>query len=414
MSAQKSTQTQAFSFRTMLALVLVGVLCLAGIGILSAYEPELKSGNDGQAHALSRSSVGYLALARLLEKEYYDVILDRKGIAEDYSDAVVITTPTVSVEGERLKPFLRDGPTIIVLPKWLVNRDEEKRSWSNLMGRLPPDEALDILPDDVKSETSLSEASQTLTVNLTYRSPFVGGTMASFGQSKAIKNLRSIKGADWSAVLAGPDGSAIIAKHKKLNLYVVADPDIVNNAGIANLPNARFMVHFLTDISNDDNPIIFDLTLNGFQRQPNLGRLFIQPPLLGATLCFVLASLLVAIQAAIRFLPPLEAGRVVALGKRVLADNTAGLIRMGKREHLMAVPYANMIKRQVAKAVGAPASLDAEAQTAMLDRMGELSQSDRRFSSLLSEAATTPDPAALIKLAQNLHAWKQETTREHQ
>jgi hypothetical protein len=80
MSASSKANANPFSFTTMLALVLVGVVCMAGIALLSAYEPELKSGNDGQAHALSKSSVGYLALTRLLDKEGIAVDLNRRGI----------------------------------------------------------------------------------------------------------------------------------------------------------------------------------------------------------------------------------------------------------------------------------------------------------------------------------------------
>ena len=37
----------AFSPVTMIVVLLVGVVALAGLGVLSAYTPELKSGNDG-------------------------------------------------------------------------------------------------------------------------------------------------------------------------------------------------------------------------------------------------------------------------------------------------------------------------------------------------------------------------------
>jgi hypothetical protein len=413
MSASKK-DAPAFSFTTMLALVLVGVLCLAGIGLLSAYQPELKSGNDGQAHALSKSSVGYLALTRLLEKNDHYVFTDRKGVREDNIDGTFIITPDAGTVDEQILAFFSEGPTVLILPKWLVARDENKRGWANLISMVPEESALNLLPEDMDEKSKLVEAREPLQVNLAYKSPFGGGARQSFGMTKPIKNLRSLSGADWTSVLSGPNNTAIIAKHKTYNLYVVADPDVANNAAMGQPANAAFMEYFLTDISNGEDAIIFDLTLNGFQRQPNLGRLLIQPPLLGATLCFVLAGILVAIQAAIRFLPPLEAGRVVALGKRVLADNTAGLIRMGRREHHMALPYANMVKRQVAKAVGIPPNPDAAAQTATLDRVSELSQSGFRFSNLVADAAAAPDPDALMVVAKNLHIWKQETTREHQ
>ena len=57
----------AFSPMAMIVIVLVGVVSFAGLGVLSAYAPELKKGDNGGAHALSRSSVGYAATVRLLQ-----------------------------------------------------------------------------------------------------------------------------------------------------------------------------------------------------------------------------------------------------------------------------------------------------------------------------------------------------------
>jgi hypothetical protein len=414
MSASTKANANPFSFTTMLALVLVGVVCMAGIALLSAYEPELKSGNDGQAHPLSKSSVGYLALTRLLDKTGIAVDLNRQGIDEDYDYSTVILTPRPGVAGDEILDFYREGPTIIILPKWYVGRDKNKRGWSQLLARLPKDMTLDILPADLQGESKLLESAAPLNLTLKYTSP-ITDEVTSFGTTKPISGLRSLTGSRWLPVVAGPDGSAVIAKRKDTNVYVVADPDILNNAGIAGLANARLIEHFLLDISEDEEgPIVFDLTLNGFQRQPNLGRLMLEPPLLGATLCFVLASILIGLQAAVRFLPPKEQTRVVALGKRALADNTAGLIRMGRREHRMSLPYANVLKRLVIKAIGAPANLDPVAQTTMLDRVSELSDSQLRYSTLLGEAGAATSPQELIKVAKDLHRWKQETTRERQ
>jgi hypothetical protein len=416
MSASTKSSQSAFSPMTMMIMVLVGVVCLAGIALLSAFEPEMKSGNDGQAHALSKSSVGYLALTRLMAGSGFEVDLNRRGLeggSNDYS--TVVLAPNLNTQGEQILDFYRDGPTVIILPKWFVLPDKKKRGWSQLYDTIPTLDTFDILPADLKSGSKLEEAKTPSAIALNYRSAD-GENEDNFGTTKPIRSLRTLSGPKWSAIVAGPNGGAVIAKYKETNLYVVADPDIFNNAGISTLGNAQLAETFFYDMASDEDegPLVFDLTLNGFQKKPNLGRLMIQPPLLGATLCFVLAAVLVALQAATRFLPPKETVRVVALGKRALADNTAGLIRMGRREHHMGLPYANLMKRVVMKAVGAPASLDPVAQTAMLDRVSELSNSQLRFSNLVGDAGGATNPQDLVKVAQDLHRWKQETTRERQ
>jgi hypothetical protein len=80
----------------------------------------------------------------------------------------------------------------------------------------------------------------------------------------------------------------------------------------------------------------------------------------------------------------------------------------------MALPYANLIKRQVAKAISVPAHLDAVAMTATLDKLSEMSKSNYRFEALAADAGAAASAQDLIKVAGNLYRWKQEMTRERQ
>jgi hypothetical protein len=414
MSVKKSHQS-GFSPTTMIALVLVGIVSLTGIALIASSEPELKSGNDGNAHALSRASIGYSGLARVIGDTGQATMMSRRELDEAHERSTLVLAPTLSTQQAQIEDVRRYGPVVILLPKWFSQQDPEKRGWSQLISTMPADSVLKLLPEERIEEdsTNINEAKQDQRVTLRYKS-FVKNEVADFGVTQAIKGLRTISGPKWIPVVAGPTGGAVIAKHSVENVYVVADPDVFNNAGMSHFDNAKLAVHFFADIRQDTNPIIFDLTLNGLQRQPNLGRVALEPPMLGATLCLFLAAILIALQAAARFLPPNPVRRVVALGKRALADNTAGLIRMGRREHRMAVPYANLLKRQVSKAIAAPTNLDPIALTATLDKVSELSKSKLRFSRLLEQAEATASPDDLVRIAKDLHRWKQETTREHQ
>lgn len=414
MSASHKASASGFSVRTMLVMVLVGIVCLAGIALLSAFEPELRTGNDGEAHALSKSSIGYLGLTRLLEKADYYIERDRDGIEEGVNDySTVVITPTFSTTAEQISAYFRDGPTVIILPKWYTRANTKNRGWVDLTIAIDKADVFNILPETFRKDAVIGEVTGKRSFPLIYNNTTTGSSQT-FGASAQIQSIRIISGKNFEPVLIAPNIGALIVKHKERNVYIVADPDILNNAGLANLNHAKLADAFFLDIMHeeDEGPLVFDLSLNGFQKKPNLGRLFVQPPLLGATLCMVLTAILIAIQAGVRFLPARETARVVALGKRGLADNTAGLIRMGRREHRMGLPYANMMKRLAAKAVGAPATLDPVAQTALLDRVSELSDSQLRLSTLMSDAGGVTNPTDLVKVASDLHRWKQETTRE--
>ena len=411
----RKTDANGFSPTTMIALVLVGIVCLTGITLLSAFEPELTSGNDGASHALSKSSVGYSGFVSLLSGSGQEAAYNRRELNDEQERSTLVLAPNSATQPEQIEDFRHFGPIVILMPKWLVSPDQKRRGWSQLAGRVPASSALNILPEDwlEGGSSDLNEAGSPQRVQLQYRS-FVKNSAKDFGVTNAIEGLRTVSGSVWIPVVAGPSGGAVIAKHKKENVYLIADSDLFNNAGLANIANARLMAHFMADIKEDDNPVVFDLTLNGFQRQPNLGRVALEPPVLGATLCLLLTAILIGLQAAVRFLPPAPVRRAVALGKRALADTTAGLVRMGKCEHRMALPYANLLKRQVAKAISAPTTLDPVALTETLDKVSALSKSQLRFSVLAGEAAAVSSEEDLIRVGKDLHRWKQETTRERQ
>jgi hypothetical protein len=87
---------------------------------------------------------------------------------------------------------------------------------------------------------------------------------------------------------------------------------------------------------SDDEPIIFDATLHGFTRSENLLQMMFDIPFLGVTLVALAAALLLGWAASIRFGPPARETRAIALGKQALADNSAGLVSMARRETRMA------------------------------------------------------------------------------
>jgi hypothetical protein len=378
-------------------------------------EPELRSGNDGRAHALSKSSIGYSAMVSLTRVLRHPVSLERKQLKQDTSRATLILTPPSSTDSGQLLEYKHTAaPIVLVLPKWLAEQDPRKPGWVKLVGAIPAEDLKDLVPNEWRGfPFDVKETKGTKNVAMKYQS-FVRNQAADFGLSKPIKNLRTVSGSNWFTIVAGPNGGAIIAKHKDRNLYVIADPDLFNNAGLADLNRARLLGHFLNDIGVDEKAVAFDLTLNGFQRQPSVTRLALEPPLLGATLCVILAGILIAFQAATRFLPARLEARALSLGKRALADNTAALIRMGKREPRMAIPYATLIRRQVMKAMGIASNENTTALHETLDRAGALRKSQSRFSDLLSDAGSVTTTSQLIKVAEDLHQWKQEMTRERQ
>ena len=58
----------AFRRATMLLIVAIGTLAFIATLVLGAYAPDLRSGKNGGAHALSNAATGFSGLVRLAEK----------------------------------------------------------------------------------------------------------------------------------------------------------------------------------------------------------------------------------------------------------------------------------------------------------------------------------------------------------
>jgi hypothetical protein len=159
-----------------------------------------------------------------------------------------------------------------------------------------------------------------------------------------------------------------------------------------------------------DGGLRFDVTLNGFSRGQNAGRVMLEPPWLAATLCGVAAAVLMGLHSLGRFGPTLARGRAIALGKRALVDNSAGLVRMARREAELAPAYAALTKAQVARTGGAGRAGRAADDSWLADLARRAGAADPAALTAQAEAAKTPDD--LLAVGRTLYQWRLEITRE--
>jgi hypothetical protein len=403
----RSKPAGMFSPMTVLVLVLVGVLSFSGLAVLSAYAPELRKGDDGGGHALSRSSIGFGGLAKLLHNLGQPVLTSRGDLPVSAEEGLLILTPSMGTSQVPLEREDHIGPTLIVLPKWMATPDPKHRGWVITHGDNGGEPSLFVLPQKLRKDLKLNAAKGKRTVRL--RRP----NGEAFGAPVEIKGARTLSGPGWTPVLLDQDGGVVLAMHGDSWTYVLADPDYLNTQGLKTVAGARTAVAMLDLIRDDGSVVIFDVTLHGFKRTRSLMRLVLEPPLLGATLVAAALALLAGAQAFARFGPPLRSRRAVALGKAALADNTAGLVRLARREHKMAPLYARLIQASAARAIGAPRGLDGKELVDFLDRVSRTIGATHTYSAL-AERALKATPADLMEVARDLHIWKQELIRGRQ
>jgi hypothetical protein len=241
-------------------------------------------------------------------------------------------------------------------------------------------------------------------------------------KSGPIESLQTISGANLVGYVTDERGRSVLARLNGTQLYVLSDPDLMNTLGLHDLTTARAADDILRGLRRGRGPVIFDVTLAGYRSAPNLLRLAFEPPLVGATLCALLAALLMAAHAATRFGQPIESGRVFAFGKQALADNSAALIAMARRENRIAPRYASAIRARVARAIGASAAAgsalapDSSAKDAalneLLDRQRPRDSAAEPLAEIFSEARRAEDASDALRAARKLYRWRREMLHE--
>ena len=396
--------------KMIISLVLIGIFSFTALVTLSGYAGDLRQQNNGQAHALSRSAIGFGGLTRLLGDMDYDVRMARtENIKYEDDNALRIFTISRPFQADGLDELDLNSPTLIIMPKWITMPVKGSAGWvrkgwgeNHIWDTDNHDRDLKELTGDITFAAVTSEdKSITYTVSST-----VGDKSITPGFE--IENLQWLKGEnllDIYRVKAGP----VLVKIQDTETYILSDPDFMNTMGIESKSRARFAVDIIdtviADAGADPRRVDFDLTFHGFGGKTNVIKVLTQPPFLAATLCLLAAGGLIAWQAFSRFGDPLQMKRDYALGKFSLADNAARFIRIAGREPNMAKDYTALIRKQVIKELNLGGRRPQDIDT-ILGRREETLSIASTYIELHNRAGVTIDNMALMQLAEDLEDWK--------
>ncbi len=389
-----------FSARTVIALVAAGVIGLALFLILTAYAGDLRGGgSDPRADALSKSAIGFHGLVRMIELSGGRTRLVRDEAVLGTEDLLVVFVEP-RTDPERLAALLerrQKRPTLVILPKWQVIRDAAGGGRVRSVGSLPP-EALERLLVQIGG----------IAVGIPSGSGRIEGRELLEGL--AMDSPQSPQVARGGLLLpllaAGPEG-AILSQMGEAPHYLLADPDLMNNHGLADAERARAAIEILGALNGPAaEGVAFDLTLNGLGSNRNPLRLAFEPPFLPLTLALFLAALLAGLHGAFRFGAPAQGGRAIAFGKSQLVENGAGLFKLARREHATGGGYAELMRETAAFDSGAHLALRDAELDAYLDRVSP--EGGPRFSELAARARAAADASQLLAAARALFQWKKD------
>lgn len=391
-----------FSARTVILLIIAGIVGFGAFLLLSAYAPEIRSGRDGRAHGLSTSAVGFRGIYTLLEETGSDVdYLRDEDSLED--SGLTILTLEASANAERVAMLIDEswGPLLIILPKWAtvpIPGESDRVQWaqSGIGWRV----------------TSMLSAHAKINVS---ESSTAGDTRLQSGMLSGVAfaapdNLQIIAGSDLTPLMETATDEFILANIDNTQIYILSDPDLLNNQALADPDTARAALLLLEELNLNGGPYRFDLVANGFGGARNLLTLAFEPPFLALTLCLLAAALLAGVQALYRFGPALRPQRAIAFGKRALVDNSAELLRLARREHLSSERYVVMTREAAVAAIGNPRKLKGEALDDWLNGLGP--QTMPPFTSLALAAERAHNRQDIRDAARALYDWRKAVTHE--
>jgi hypothetical protein len=200
----------------------------------------------------------------------------------------------------------------------------------------------------------------------------------------------------------------------KRKIWVLADPDVISNHGLAQPGNAALAVAMIARLRRGTGSIVFDETIHGFLSPPA------SPLLLLFRFPFVMATIQGAITIALllwatlgRFGPPQPAPSPMSAGRKALLENIAKLIEFTGHQEVMIKRYVVETVRDVARQLHAPRGLATAALVEWLRRVGAARGVDTDCGALMADAATLGEgprrnPAALVRLARQIHRWREE------
>jgi hypothetical protein len=409
--------TRSSGARWLPLLFLVGAIATICLLLLFAYAPDLRGDNSSDADAVSRSAVGFAGLHRLLDLSGIPVEIDHGTAAgETAHPSLTILTPTIAITKQDWRDYQEQGPVLIILPKWTVMPMPLKGSWVNKTGAWPLATLARMLAP-IASAQIVQLPGDRRGVLLHAVAPLTGLPPQLNGR---LQQLQSVVGGIPLLRLAGggqtpkpdPEGAAVLVRLRAGDkpIYLLTEPDLMNNHGLADESTAQAALAIVRSLRHGTTPVRMDVTLNGMTHEPSLLKALVEPPFRGASICALLAAILMALHALARFGAATAEGKFAVRGKTALANNTAALVHMMRREAGMAARYVQASRDMVLARLGRRNAQDANAVLAVMERR---TAADIHYTQLVADAALAKNADDLIRIAAMAHAWRGKITGEH-
>ncbi len=397
-----------FDVRIIGGLIVAGIISGLAFVLLSAFGPDTTGERSGAAHAQSRSGISYSILTQLLDQSVPVEVVP--GNQPFPGNGLVVLTPPFGMDGEALRERLDalspSRTVLIILPKWMAAPSEERRGWTGNGSVMPTQHAIWV-PENGSPVTVELNALDATRVGGRRISGYVGRSPVSLRQSARPVGL--VPNPAIRPVIVENGATLLGALTLRQNTYVLADADLLNNAGIVEAGRAAEAIELFSALGAAGG-VNFDVGLNGIGGGRSLLRLAVTPPFVGMTLCLLVAGLMILWAGFQRFGPAWRDARTVALGKGVLLANASQLIVQTGRLPRFAERYALALRDSVATRLHAPVGLESAELNQWLDRFKD--HRGQSFSPLFNALTGANTSTQTVARAAALGQWRKDVLRD--
>lgn len=395
-----------FSRRTLAALILIAAIGLIGMVAMQVFGDDLVPQRGAGANAYSYSAIGHRAAVETLRRGGYNVVVSRYGSAQKagFSGILILAEPRQeALTHEFLESLGAARNILLILPKWTGRQDETRPGWLKSARPVHPD----IVNRVLRYVSNHHDRS-------IVRRPSAGTVEFAYAEHSAhLTELQLVLPTPTTAVFINGDGALLLEFRRNFgSVWVLSDPDIMNNHGLGKGENAALLDEILFAINPAATALVFDETIHGFERKPSLWYAVLEFPFVVVTFSIAAAILFFVWAMVGRFGAPLPTPSAVTLGKAGLIANTANLLRAGGHSAHVLERYAEATIRDVAERLHCPHGMASTERLRWLDQIGEARGVGERIADLSARAdaivrgrQTTATVAATVR---QLYRWKQE------
>jgi len=356
--------------------------------------------------AFSRSAIGYAGIADVMHRLGARVLKNRgDSIASLDPAGVLVVAEPLNAPAQRMSTLMNAHTVLLILPKWTAQESKKHRGWIS--------DATEVAVSTARSAAQIANVDVVRVPRVTSWSRNEIGRVPVISQG-GVQLIRSSR----LRPVVGSDQGMLVGELRTgaRRLWILADPDPMQNHGLADPDNAVFSVALINALRGADGNIVFDEVVHGLaEKARSPFRLLFEFPFVLATLQGVIAVALLLWATVRRFGAPLPPPIELKSGKRSLIETTANLLDFARHRPIVIQRYVHEIVQDVARQLHAPAGLaepalidwlrhTARARDAQIDCGAVVSRTDELV------AAGRGASAQLATLARDIFRWKREVT----